>query len=102
LACADNKSIAFVSGNFNVVHPGQCGVSIVAIVDKNANETLFVGKQVVSDYGRLMAPVDAVIVTNVVNTRQAFSEAVRHYGPGRVLAPSLLGLNVFERPDAEQ
>jgi cytidyltransferase-like protein len=23
LACADNKSIAFVSGNFNVVHPGH-------------------------------------------------------------------------------
>jgi DNA-binding MarR family transcriptional regulator len=80
----------------------DCGVSIVAIVDKNADETLFVGKQVVSDYDRLMVPVDAVIVTDVVNARQAFSEAVRHYGPGRVLAPSLLGLNVFERPDAEQ
>ena len=23
MACADNKSIAFISGNFNVVHPGH-------------------------------------------------------------------------------
>jgi DNA-binding MarR family transcriptional regulator len=80
----------------------DCGVSIVAIVDQNANETLFVGKQVVSGYDRLTIPFDAVIVTDVVNARPAFDEAVRLFGPGRVLAPSLLGLNISERPDAEQ
>jgi DNA-binding MarR family transcriptional regulator len=78
------------------------GVSIVAIVDQSANEMLFVGKQVVSDYDRLQVPFDAVIITDVVNARRAFEEAVRLYGPGRVLAPSLLGLNVSERRDAEQ
>ncbi|MDE5453001.1 winged helix-turn-helix transcriptional regulator [Bradyrhizobium sp. CSA112] len=80
----------------------DCGVSIVAIVDQNANEMLFVGKQVVSDYDRLVVSFDAVVVTDVVNARRAFDEAVRLYGPGRVLAPKLLGLNVSERRGAEQ
>ena len=80
----------------------DCGVSIVAIVDQSADEVLFVGKHVVSGYDRLTVPFDAVIITDVVNARRAFDEAVRLYGPGRVLAPSLLGLNVSERRDAEQ
>jgi DNA-binding MarR family transcriptional regulator len=80
----------------------DCGVSIVAIVDQSADDVLFVGKQVVSGYDRLTVPFDAVIITDVVNALRAFDEAVRLYGPGRVLAPSLLGLNVSERRDAEQ
>jgi DNA-binding MarR family transcriptional regulator len=75
----------------------DCGISIVAIVDQSANETLFVGKQVVSGYDRLTVRFDAVIITDVVDPRRAFDEAVRLYGPGRVLSPSLLGLNVSER-----
>jgi DNA-binding MarR family transcriptional regulator len=80
----------------------DCEVSIVAIVDQTASEMLFVGKQVVSGYDRLIAPFDAVMVTDVVNARRAFDEAVRLYGSGRVLAPKLLGLNVSECRDAEQ
>jgi DNA-binding MarR family transcriptional regulator len=80
----------------------DCGVSIIAIVDRNDNEHRFVGKEVFSDYDQLKVPFDAVIVTDVVNARQAFDEAVRLCGPARVLAPSLLGLNVSERRDAEQ
>lgn len=78
------------------------GVSIVAIVDRDAGEILFAGKQVFSGYDRLMVPFDAVVITDVVNARQAFDEAVRLCGPGRVLVPSLLGLNVSERLDAVQ
>jgi DNA-binding MarR family transcriptional regulator len=78
----------------------DCGVSIVAIVDKNANETPFVGRQVVSGYDGLKAPFDAVIVTDVVNPCRVFDEAVMLYGADRVLAPSLLGLNVSEHRDA--
>jgi DNA-binding MarR family transcriptional regulator len=80
----------------------DCDVSIVGIVDQNANETRFVGLQVVSGYDRLMVPFDAVIITDVVNPSRAFDEAVRLYGPGRVLAPSLLGLTVAECRDAAQ
>jgi DNA-binding MarR family transcriptional regulator len=80
----------------------DCGISIVGIVDQSADERLFVGKQVVSDYDRLLVPFDAVIITDVINARRAFDEAVRLYGPSRVLAPSLLGLNVSQRRDAIQ
>lgn len=76
------------------------GVSIVAIVDQNVDEIRFLGKEVVSGYDLLTVPFDGVIVTDVINARHAFDEAVRLYGPGRVLAPSLLGLNV-ERRDAK-
>lgn len=80
----------------------DCGVSIVAIVDQDASETRFAGVQVVSGYDRVVAAFDAVMITDVVNPGRAFDEAVRLYGPGRVLAPSLLGLNVPERQDAAQ
>jgi DNA-binding MarR family transcriptional regulator len=81
----------------------ECGVTIVAVVDQNANQTLFLGREVVSGYDRLVAPFDAIVVTDVVNPRRAFNEAVRLYGRGHVLAPSLLGLNVAaEHRDAEQ
>jgi DNA-binding MarR family transcriptional regulator len=79
----------------------DCGVSIVAIIDQDADEMLFVGKQVVSGYDRLTVPFDAVVVTDVIDAHRAFDEAVRLYGSGRVLAPSLLSLNVSERRDAE-
>ncbi|MCK1519559.1 MULTISPECIES: winged helix-turn-helix transcriptional regulator [unclassified Bradyrhizobium] len=80
----------------------DCGVSIVAIVDQNAGDTRFVGIPVVSGYDRVVVPFDAVMITDVANPNQAFEEAVRLYGPGRVLAPSLLGLNLSEHQDAPQ
>ncbi len=80
----------------------DCGVSIVAIVDENAGDTRFVGVQVVAGYDRVAIPFDAVMITDVAYPSRAFDEAVRLYGPGRVLAPSLLGLNHQERQDAAQ
>ena len=80
----------------------ESAVSVVAIVDRNAGETLFVGKQVFADYDQLTSPFDAIIVTDLVNAHQAFEEAVKLYGPGRVLAPKLLGLNAAGRRDAAQ
>jgi DNA-binding MarR family transcriptional regulator len=81
----------------------ECGVSIVAVVDRDTNEAPFLGREVVSSYDRLGAQFDAVVITDVVNSRRARDEAVRLYGPGRVFAPSLLGLNVTaERRDAAQ
>jgi DNA-binding MarR family transcriptional regulator len=80
----------------------DCGVSIAAVVDQNADQTLFVGKQVVSDYGRITVPFDAVVITALTDARRAFDEAVRLYGPGRVLAPKLLGLNFAGRREPGQ
>jgi DNA-binding MarR family transcriptional regulator len=78
----------------------DCGISIVAIVDPDAGEGLFAGKQVASHYEGIAIPFDAVVITDVVNARRAFNEAVGLYGLGRVFAPSLLGLNPSEHRGA--
>jgi DNA-binding MarR family transcriptional regulator len=80
----------------------ESGVSIVAVVDQTADEALFVGKSVVTDYHRITTTFDAVMVTDLVNARQAFDDALRLFGPDRVLVPKLLGLNVSERRDGKQ
>jgi DNA-binding MarR family transcriptional regulator len=77
------------------------GVSIVAIVDRNADETSFAGKPVFNSYDRLSSPFDAVMITDVAGARTAFDEAVERYGIDHVLAPRLLGLH-GERPEREQ
>jgi DNA-binding MarR family transcriptional regulator len=80
----------------------ESGVSVVAVVDQTADETLFAGKPVVTGYDRVTTPFDAVMVTDLVNARQAFDDALRLFGRDRVLAPKLLGLNGSERRDGKQ
>jgi DNA-binding MarR family transcriptional regulator len=70
----------------------ESGVFIISIVDRNADVQLFAGKEVVTGYENLKTPFDAVVITDVVNARQSFDEAVKLYGSQRVLAPALLGL----------
>jgi len=69
------------------------GISIIAIVDSTADETLFVGKPVVNGYDRLATPFDAVMITDVADARRAFDGAMERFGADRVLAPRLLGLH---------
>jgi DNA-binding MarR family transcriptional regulator len=76
----------------------ESGISILAVVDKNSDAALFVGKVVVPACDDLTTPFDAVVVTDMRNARESFDEAVKLYGPYRVLAPLLLGLNVSEPP----
>jgi DNA-binding MarR family transcriptional regulator len=77
-------------------------IAIVAIVDPSANTHQFVGKLLVSSYDKLEAPFDAVMITDVVNARGTFDEAVRIHGAHRVLAPKLLGLSTSDREEAAQ
>lgn len=78
----------------------ESGVSIVAVVDRNAGPTQFLGKDVQPSYNKVAAAFDAVIITDLVNAKEAFDEAVKLFGAHRVLAPSLLGLNASERRGA--
>ncbi len=80
----------------------ESGVSIVAIVDKDAGPSLFAGKDVLPDYSSLSAPFDAVVVTDVRKARELFDEAVGMFGADRVLAPTLLGLNAPQRQSVVQ
>jgi DNA-binding MarR family transcriptional regulator len=76
----------------------ESGVSIVAVVDPDKSASLFAGKRVVAGFDDLSSPVDAVIVTDL---RVSYAEALKLFGPHRVFAPRLLGLNAhFQKGDA--
>lgn len=70
----------------------ESGVSIVAVVDPGANAGLFVGKNVVGSYDEVTAPFDAVVITDLLDTRKSFDAAVDRFGASRVLVPQLLSL----------
>lgn len=80
----------------------DCGVAIVAILDRNASGAQFVGKQVVEDCSDPSVSFDAVMITDLTNARQAYDEAVRLCGAERVLVPRLLGLPAAERQGVRQ
>jgi len=75
----------------------DCGIAIAAIVDPNSNVHQFVGKPLVAGCSELKTPFDAVMITDVVDARRTFDEAVKMHGAHRVLAPKLLGLPTVER-----
>jgi DNA-binding MarR family transcriptional regulator len=80
----------------------DCGILIAAIIDPEANAHQFVGKPLLSGYDKLKAPFDAVMITNVMDARRTFDEAVKIHGANRVLAPKLLGLPSSERGNQVQ
>jgi hypothetical protein len=67
----------------------ESGATIIAIVDQDASGSLFAGKSVVCSFDDLPAPVDAVVVTDLLGP---YEEALKLFGPHRVFAPKLLGL----------
>ena len=75
----------------------DCAVTVVAIVDDASTSAQFVGSPVVAGYDDVAEPFDAVMITNVVNAREAFDRAVARFGAERVLAPALLGLSAPAR-----
>ena len=80
----------------------DCGMSVVAVVDRDGGGSPFVGKRVVVDCRDPSVSFDAVMITDVTDARQAYDEAVQLCGPDRVLAPRLLGLSAAERRGARQ
>jgi DNA-binding MarR family transcriptional regulator len=80
----------------------DCGVSIVAILDPNADGTQFLGKPVVADCRDSSVSFDAVMITDVTDSQNAYGEAVLLCGADRVLAPRLLGLRAAERRGVPQ
>ena len=75
----------------------DCGISIVAIVDRGGGAAQFVGKRVISDCRDPSVTFDAVMITDLTDARHAYDEAVQVCGSARVLAPKLLGLPVSQQ-----
>jgi len=73
-----------------ILSAAESGVSIVAVVDPDKSAPSFAGKSVVASFDDLPVPVDAVILTDL---RVPYAEALKLFGPHRVFAPKLLGLN---------
>jgi DNA-binding MarR family transcriptional regulator len=73
------------------------GIAITAVVDSSADGQQFVGKPLVHGYDELETPFDAVMITDVIEARRTFEDAVKIHGAHRVLAPKLLGLPTSER-----
>lgn len=72
------------------------GVEIVAIVDPNASVTELIGITVAKSFENVTSPFDAVVVTDLYNSRETYSGAVNRFGTGKVYAPKLLGLSTAE------
>ncbi len=80
-----------------IISAVECGVSVVAVVDADGANSPFVGKAVVLTFADVASPFDAVVVTDVRNTRVTFDEAVKLYGSQNVLVPKLLGIRTVAR-----
>jgi DNA-binding MarR family transcriptional regulator len=80
----------------------DCGVTVVAVVDDDSSAKQYVGRPLVSRYEDVTEPFDAVLITDLVNARRSFDEAVQRFGAERVLVPRLLGLPVSEARSARQ
>ena len=103
--CSDVFALAKARGFHNLILAGQSdlaevailsavesGVAIVAVMDRNAGTTPFLGKDVISNFNDMLAHVDAVVITDLRTSQDTYEHAVGIFGSERVLAPKLLGL----------
>jgi len=66
--------------------------TIVAVVDRDAAATAFMGAPVVPAFDALPGPVDAILITDLRKAGETFAAAVAQFGRERVLVPTLLGV----------
>lgn len=105
--CAQVFEAAKADGNRRLVLAGQsdlaeiailCAVeavvTIVAIVDSCNGNTQFVGVDVVKSYAEVGAQFDAVVVTDLAQSKLSYDAAAEICGTDRVFAPTLLGLRL--------
>lgn len=65
-------------------------VEIVGLVQAGAEQRQFIGLPVFESVDDISAPFDAVLITALVNSHEAFETAVARFGSERVLVPNLL------------
>jgi DNA-binding MarR family transcriptional regulator len=72
----------------------ESGISIVAVVDRNAAAETFMGAPVVRGFETLAGTADAIVVTDLRTARETCAAAAAQFGRERVLSPSLLGVRM--------
>lgn len=81
----------------------ESGIRIVAMIDSAAAPGgSFVGLPLVGSIEEIDEKPDAVMVTDLLRSREASERALAAFGEDRVLIPHLLGLRVRERSEAAQ
>jgi DNA-binding MarR family transcriptional regulator len=70
----------------------ESDIEIVAIVDPRAPAPEIIGIAVTATFDATSAQIDAVVVTDMYNSRETYSAAVEKFGASKVYAPTLLGL----------
>jgi predicted transcriptional regulator len=74
----------------------DCPVNIVAIVDADSKTARFVGIPVAESFDAVCTNVDAVVITDLTESKRSLQMALRRFGSDRVLVPSLLRLRTDE------
>lgn len=69
----------------------EADINIVAVVDPDTDRETFLGWPVVRTFEDVPAAFDAVVVTDLKNTRVNLENAITRLGADRVIAPSLIG-----------
>ncbi len=76
-------------------------ISIAGVVDPQTDVPRFVGAPVAKSLDDLSVPFDAVLVTDIRDTRATIAAAIAHLGADRVLVPEMLGVRAArQRGDA--
>src|SRR5262249_13584051 len=76
------------------------GITIVGIVDRESDRLRFVGAPVVKSLDEVSGPFDAVLVTDIKDTRATIASAIGRLGSDRVLVPELLDPRAKRKGDA--
>jgi DNA-binding MarR family transcriptional regulator len=73
------------------------GIEIVGIVQKGADRRAFIGLPVFADFEPIAKSADAILITDLVKSRETCQAAVARFGAERVLIPGLLRVRLKQR-----
>ena len=71
----------------------EAGITIVAVIDPEAQRSAFVGAPVFSTFKAAPEKFDGVLVTNLMRAQETYRDAVINCGSEYVLVPKLLGVS---------
>lgn len=80
----------------------ESGMKFYGIVDDTTNAKRFMGLPVFMEYSLMPSNIHGAIITNLRAPSAAFTDAARHFGEDRVLAPRFLSLSRTTFRDAAE
>jgi len=78
------------------------GIAIIGLLQDEAKQERFIGLPVFPDYDNVTVPFDALLITDVINSRATWDAAAGRFGADRVLVPELLRLRIRQEGGAAE